>query len=225
MSALGGLACAGLVLAALSWSRVSGDSAPAADVYVVRQVVLPFDAPPPPQVSEPLSVVPFASPIQLEIAAAASPVHIQVAEIPLLAADLPPPVARPTVAARFDLANAAVRPMQDDSVMESRRVFDRRDVDQRPMVVHRVQPAISYVKVRNMGSPSTTMLLLVDTDGRVEEVRLLASSRDADFDQVMLATVREWRFSPAIRKGRKVRCWVQQAITVRVEQGSRFEAF
>jgi TonB family protein len=81
------------------------------------------------------------------------------------------------------------------------------------------------MKVRNMATPRTTMLLVVNIDGTVGDVRLLKSSQDGDFDEVIMATIREWRFSPAVRKGRKVRCWVEQAITVKVDQGSRFEAF
>ncbi len=225
LGALGGLACAGLIFGVLSLSRTADEGGPAPEVYAARQVVLPVDVPPPSSAPQPMNVAAFASPIQLEIAATVSPVHIQVPDVPLLAGEQLPPVARPTVAARFDLTRSAVRPVQDGGEAETRRIFDRSEVDQRPMVLQRVQPPISFVKVRNMATPRTTMLLVVNADGTVGEVRLLASSQDRDFDQIMMATIREWRFSPAVRKGRKVRCWVEQAVTVRVDQGSRFEAF
>ena len=225
LSALGGLTCAGLILGVLSLSCTTDEAGPEPEVYIARQVTLPADVPPPPSQPQPMNVVPFASPIQLEIAAAASPVHIQVPDVPLLAVERTPPAARAAVAARFDLARAAVRPLQENGEVEARRIFDRTDVDQRPMVLQRVQPPISYMKVRNMATPRTVMLLVVNVDGTVGDVRLLKSSQDGDFDEVIMATIREWRFSPAVRKGRKVRCWVEQAITVRVEQGSRFEAY
>ncbi len=172
LSALGGLGCAALILGALSLSRTTGEAGQDSEVYVARQVALPIDVPPPPSAPTPVTVVPFASPIQLEIAAAASPVHIQVPDIPLLPSEQTPPIARPTVAARFDLARSAVRPMQDSGEVENRHIFDRNEVDQRPMVLQRVQPPISYMKVRNMAKPRTTLLLVVNTDGTVGDVRL-----------------------------------------------------
>ncbi len=225
LSALGGLACAGLILGALSLSRTPGGGEPPPEIHVARQAVFPLDVPPPPSAPTPLVAVPFASPIQLEIAGSSSPVRLRVPEVPLLTADAPPPVARPSVVARFDLARSAVRPVQEDPELEQRRVFSRTDVDQRPMVLQRVNPVINYVKVRNMATPRVTMLLVVNIDGSVGEVRLVDSSQDREFDETIIAMIREWRFSPAVRKGRKVRCWVEQAVTVRVTGGSLFEAY
>ncbi len=223
--ALGGLVCAGLIFAVLSLSRTTGGDEPEPEIHVARQAAFVVDVPPPPSAPTPVTAVPFASPIQLEIAASTSPVHIRTLEIPLLATDAPPPVARPSVVARFDLAHAAVRPVQEDGELEKRRIFDRADVDQRPMVLQRVNPAINYVKVRNMATPRVTMLLVVNIDGTVGDVRLVDSSQDREFDETIIAMIHEWRFSPAVRKGRKVRCWVEQAVTVRVTSGSSFEAY
>jgi protein TonB len=224
LSALGGLACAGLILGALSLSLPTEGETPESEIHVARLAAFPIDVPPPPSTSTPVVAVPLASPIQLEIAASASAVRLRVPEVPLLAVDAPPPLARPSVMARFDLARSAVRPVQEDADLESRRVFDRRDVDQRPMVLQRVNPAINYTKVRNMDTPRVTVLLVVNIDGTVGDVRVMNSSQDQEFDETIMATIREWRFSPAVRKGRKVRCWVEQAISVRVTGGSVFEA-
>jgi TonB family protein len=50
------------------------------------------------------------------------------------------------------------------------------------------------------------------------------SSGEEDFDQTTIEAVREWQFSPAILKGRKVRCWVEQMVTVKVSDATPFEA-
>lgn len=224
-SVLGGLACVACILAALALTRAPGEAPPEAEVYVARQVALPLEPPPPLEAPSEVRLPSLVGPIRLEIAASASAVRIQVPDIQLPAGELPPPAARPTVAARFDLARSAMRPPQDNGDLEGRRVFSRNEVDQRPQVLQRVKPRVSYMKVRNMATPRTTMLLVVNTDGTVGDVRLLHSSRDEDFDGIMMDMIREWKFQPAVRKGRKVRCWVEQAVSVRLALGSTFEVY
>ena len=224
-AALAGLVCAGLILGALVLSRVSPEPEPEPETYVARQVTLPFDEPPPPSEQAPVDYASVASPIRLEIAAAASAVHIQIPDLPLPLGDRAPPAARAMVAARFDLARSATRPARDNGDPGARHIFSRPEVDQRPMVLQRVKPRVSFMKVRNMATPRTTMLLVVNIDGTVGDVRLLHGSQDDDFDRIIMDTIREWRFSPAVRKGRKVRCWVEQAVTVKVAQGSAFEVY
>jgi protein TonB len=219
-----GVACAAAIFGTLAFTRDPGEAAPEAEVFVARQVVLPIDAPPPPSEPAPLELASIASPIRLEIAASSSPVRIQVPEMPLFSTNPAPPAARQTVAARFDLAKSAVRPVVETGDLETRRVFDRGEVDQQPIVLQRVQPRITYGDALVVDTPRTTMLLIVNTDGSVGEVRIVQSARDEYFDRMMLEAIRGWRFSPAMRKGRKVRCWVQQAISIQLNTGSRFSA-
>lgn len=49
--------------------------------------------------------------------------------------------------------------------------------------------------------------ILVNTDGRVEDVRMVAGSGYAELDQAAQAAVRTWRFSPALQKGLPVAAW------------------
>lgn len=49
--------------------------------------------------------------------------------------------------------------------------------------------------------------ILVGIDGRVEDVRLAASSGYAELDQAAQSAVRSWRFSPALQKGLPVAAW------------------
>ena len=49
--------------------------------------------------------------------------------------------------------------------------------------------------------------ILVNTDGRVEDVRIVASSGYAELDQTAQRTVRSWRFSPALKNGSPIAAW------------------
>jgi TonB family protein len=92
------------------------------------------------------------------------------------------------------------------------------------MVVYRVTPKLSEKKVKAMTTPRVVLLLVVNTDGSVGDVRVMRSSGEEDFDQIMIEAIREWRFSPAILKGRKVRCWVEQMVSVKLSGATPFEA-
>jgi protein TonB len=223
--ALGGLACAGLILIALAFLRAPGESPPATEVNTARLVTLPYDEPPPPPREQARPEPgPIVGPMRLEIAPeAVSAVHIQVPDFPLLDAELPPPPARAVVAARFDPATSIARPMAVDDP-SAVRIFSRNEVDQRPMVVYRVAPKLSDKRVSKMATPRVVLLLVVNTDGSVGDVRVMQGSGEEDFDQTMIETIREWRFSPAILKGRKVRCWVEQKVSVKLSGATPFEA-
>jgi TonB family protein len=108
--------------------------------------------------------------------------------------------------------------------LSARRIFSRNEVDQEPMVVYRVTPKLNAKSVSKMTTPRVMLLLVVNTDGSVGEMRLMQGSGEEDFDQTIIDAVREWQFSPAILKGRKVRCWVEQKVTVKVSAASPFEA-
>jgi TonB family protein len=225
VSLLGGLASAGLILLGLSISSSEEIVAPDGEVFDAHQVVMPVEMPPPPtEEPEIVEMATLANPIRLEIAeSAASPVHITVPDLPALDVDQAPPVARPEIQARFDLARSAVRPVIDTGDLEAKRIFDRGQVDQPPMAIQRPTPKIGYKKAREVEPPRRTiMLLVVNTDGTVGDVRVVRSAKDAEFDAIMVAAIREWKFSPAIRKGKKVRCWVQQSIAVSLSAGSPF---
>jgi periplasmic protein TonB len=222
---LGGLVCAGLILIVLAFLRAPQETGPAAEVYTARLVTLPFDEPPPPPREQaPQEPGPIVGPIRLEIAPeAVSAVHILVPNLPLSDTEMPPPPARAVVAARFDIAKSVARPV-DSGDLTATRIFSRNEVDQPPLVVYRVTPKLSDRKVSKMATPRVGLLLVVNTDGSVGDVRVMRGSGDEDFDQIMIETIREWRFSPAILKGHKVRCWAEEMITVKLSGATPFEA-
>ena len=50
------------------------------------------------------------------------------------------------------------------------------------------------------------MLVSVNTQGTVSDIRVRTSSGYSDLDQSALTTVRRWRFRPAQREGMNVGC-------------------
>jgi protein TonB len=224
VNVLVGLACAFLILCVLALSRRTHEPAQEPETYVARQATALVEEPPPVKESTTSEVLPVLSPFSLEIMPSAdSPVRIQVPDTPLFEGSRTPPPARAVVATRFDLAKSAVKPPREDDIAE-KRIFSRHEVDQRPMVLHRVTPNLLGSQVSLLATPRVVFLVVVTPDGTVGEVRLLQSSQDEFFDKAMMDAIREWRFSPAIRKGRKVNCWVQQAITAKVSGNSPFES-
>lgn len=61
---------------------------------------------------------------------------------------------------------------------------------------------------RGKGWEGTVRLqILVNTAGRVEEVRIMSSSGYDELDQAARQAVQEWRFSPALQNGSPVAAW------------------
>jgi protein TonB len=60
------------------------------------------------------------------------------------------------------------------------------------------------------------VMLLVDEQGKVLQVRVLKSQPPGVFDAAVDKAVRTWSFRPAVHKGRPVRVWVKQRIRFRL---------
>jgi len=71
-------------------------------------------------------------------------------------------------------------------------------------------PPVYPVAARRRNLEGTVLLeVLVDRDGRAAQVRLLRGSGHAMLDRSALDSVRQWRFTPALRGGRPQEMWVQ----------------
>ncbi|HEY4611928.1 MAG TPA: energy transducer TonB [Bacteroidota bacterium] len=62
------------------------------------------------------------------------------------------------------------------------------------------------------------VLLHVLNDGSVENVRMLGSSGDKEWDAQALQSIRQWRFAPPRRDGAPVDLWFRQLIIVQVQE-------
>ncbi|MCP4914162.1 MAG: energy transducer TonB [Oligoflexia bacterium] len=85
-------------------------------------------------------------------------------------------------------------------------------VDQKPIVSFR--PQLEYPKrARTKGLEGYVLVnLLVNTNGQVENAKLLEDSPKGIFSDVAINNVKRWQFEPAQYKGKNVKIWVQQRI-------------
>jgi protein TonB len=88
---------------------------------------------------------------------------------------------------------------------EFQGAFSMSQIDQRPRVVHQV--AAGYpTELRSQGLEGTvTLIFIVDDTGRVVNPRVEKSSHTA-FEAPALDAVRQWKFEPAIKAGKRVSC-------------------
>jgi protein TonB len=89
-------------------------------------------------------------------------------------------------------------------------------VDRLPEVQYREPiPYPESAKEQNVQG-HVTVNILVNKSGDVEQVKLLDSQPEGVFDQVTLASVKTWSFSPAEYKGQFVSVWVKQKLKFQV---------
>ena len=86
-------------------------------------------------------------------------------------------------------------------------------VDVRPEIVRRVNARTSKAAA---GTPEMVVLrVLVSAAGSPATVQVLRGSKvDPDSDGAAVAAVKQWAFSPALKRGRPVDCWFNVAVPV-----------
>lgn len=188
----------------------------------LRAVALPPEPPPPRPLTEvprAESTVPFAG---LEVGASDSPVKIAVLP-PDLDALVPKTNAPPPAVIQSAQLITSFKP-KSEANFDFNRVFQPSEVDQRTTVLARPTPRWPLGTPSDLTTLRVIFLIVVNTHGAADSVRLLKSSGFAAFDEEVAAQIREeWVFSPAIKNGRKVRCLVQQSVVLTQTKGSPFE--
>lgn len=221
LSWIAGLAVTlGLFLAMSTFERTG---APAPVIEELRLVSLPVDlAPLPPRPAEPPPEEAEISPlVGIEAGASDSSLHIRALppdfESLLPRAPLPP--------RRLDALGrlpAGLKPRAAVDV-DVRRVYQQSEVDQLPKALVRAMPPVKKEHFGDAPSLRVVLLLTIDQQGRVENARVTTPSGSPVFDAIVLATVRkEWEFSPAIRRGKAVRCLAEQPFRINLPGGSPF---
>jgi TonB family protein len=194
--------------------------APPPDIADLRAGAIAELPPPPPEERREAETLPTLLP-GFEAAAAESPVRVAVPP-PDVAALLPPPAAAPPAVIQFGRLHSEFKPKLDTGEFKD-RIYQRSEVDQAPRVLNRVYPNVPPVVRDNAPVLRTTLLFTVEPNGELGNIRVAGSSGNEAFDQIIVETIQEWSFSPAVRRGRKVRCLVEQMFTVKWTGGSRFE--
>lgn len=98
-------------------------------------------------------------------------------------------------------------------VNEKNQIMDEASVDSPPKPVERVAPDEYPADARKRGIKGfVTMNLLIGASGEVERVKVLQAEPSGVFEEVALATIRKWRFEPAVYEQNPVRAWAKQTI-------------
>jgi TonB family protein len=225
MGALLGAGFTLLLFLGLAHIEQATPDTPAVEFNEARSVAFSLEAPPPPPPapSVPQSegpAVPAAGGLAIEAGDSSSPARLTLT--PRDIGGLLP--ARAVVAPVRALAQARYSDLKPklDIAPEFQRIYQQTEVDERPRVL---SESLFVPPVVRNGAKSlqATLLFVVDTSGTVASVRVLQSSGNVEFDKILSAAVREqWTFTPAIKRGKRVRCMVQRTITVKFT-GSPFE--
>ncbi len=209
----------------LSLSQHHNRAAPAADIEDLRAYALPPELPPPPPTTAQATGGDAAAPMPLATGLEASPsdsaVHLA-ASPPQV--ELPPLPA--TVPAEIAISNSypAAKPSAAISISEQ-QIYQQAEVDQLPRATKQsIQFIPRALRVNLPAQIRIVFILLLEKDGHASSARVVKSSGVPALDELIARSVREdWEFSPAIRRGKAVRCFVQQSYLIKFEAGSPLE--
>jgi TonB family protein len=82
------------------------------------------------------------------------------------------------------------------------------DVDKAPVVVSKPAPIISSSMRTNMAANQTVLFsILINQNGDVETARLLQKSNNAQLNMALIAAIKTWKYTPAIKNGVRVKVW------------------
>ncbi|MCF3650664.1 energy transducer TonB [Synoicihabitans lomoniglobus] len=183
---------------------------PAPPIQDLRTVVLEEPPPPPPEIAtkEP----PPPTVLDLEPLPSDNIIKISVAP---LTYEIPLPEANPELEISLD----AFRPDAVDRDDNPNHVFQFREVDQRPVIIHRKKPDVPYSLLREVKDPRVVVSMVVTRGGGARDISLVQSSGNNSLDKIVVEALSEWRFRPAIRNGATVNCLVIQSIVIKPPRG------
>lgn len=196
----------------LGIARFQGTHAkPPSDIEDVRMASI-FVEPPPPSLSQAQETPEVTAPVTgIEIAASESPTKLAVVPPDLdkiiPRTDLPP---RATI--QFNQLLTDLKPKAGLSA-EYKHIYQQSEVDQVPRALVKTIARVTKRMRDGAEQLRVTLILVIETDGSISSIRVLKASGNAKFDDAVLNCVSgEWEFSPAVRRGKKVRCMVQQLV-------------
>lgn len=190
----------------------------------LETVTLAMPPPPPPPKAEerPVAAPEPTDVIALGFAEEPSASPVKIAPSPPNFEELLPMMQTPTqIVAGTTNLESSFKPTLALTFDEN-RIYQKSEVDKPPFPVSRVEPSVPASVLGENRRRSAIVLFVVDTRGVVGSIRVLRPSGNSDFDEIIAKTIGEWTFSPAIKKGKVVRCMVQQQITVQMEQRDVF---
>jgi len=117
---------------------------------------------------------------------------------------------------QFNEANFAEFEDSDLLGSNSNGPMDKSSVDTPPKVIKR-SPIVYPELARKQGvSGYVSMNVLINENGRVDDVQILQSEPAEVFDLMADSTIRQWQFEPATYNGKKVQVWAAQKIVFKL---------
>ena len=131
---------------------------------------------------------------------------VEATPAPLAATPVAAPAVTPLAA---DLADRVARPAGP--------AFEVTQVDSRPRVEASVTPRVADLGREGPLNDVVILRVLVSPAGRTSDVQVLRRSKvDSTIDAAAISAVRQWRFSPARKRGEAVSCWFSVGVPVTV---------
>ncbi|HEU4436940.1 MAG TPA: TonB family protein, partial [candidate division Zixibacteria bacterium] len=90
------------------------------------------------------------------------------------------------------------------------------EVDEEPAIIKQVKPQYPPIAYSNKIEGQVVVAILVDTDGKVLDTKVVKSSNEI-FNEEAVAAVKQWSFKPAIYNKKPVKFWYNTPIVFRLE--------
>lgn len=211
-----------LLFLGLARVESSGPAEAVPELAELRAVTMPLELPPPPKIAEPLAEPTEISPLSgIEPGPSDSPIHLAVPPENFAIArpaDIPP-----KALVNLTRLHSELKPRAEIDV-DFQHVYQVSEVDQPPRATYRAVPVIPMEYFGKAKKLHVAILVVINPNGQASNPRVAESSGNPQFDALVAQTiVDDWEFSPAIRRGKPVKCLVQQPFTVMLPGGSVFE--
>ena len=89
-------------------------------------------------------------------------------------------------------------------------------VDEGPVLIQRVEPKYPPISYVHQNKGVVVLVLLVDTDGRVKDQKILRASNFSFIGHAVRA-VKQWVFKPAVLNGNPVKFWFTDSLDFRAK--------
>lgn len=206
-----GLGTSLLILVVLAHVQRTDVIEPPALIADLQTVVLDEPPPPPPEIAarEP----PPPTVLDLEPLPSDNAVKVQVAALTF---EVPLPEATPLLTINL----ADFKPDLEAGENDPDHIFQYRDVDQRPVIIHRVKPDIPNALIRKVKDPRVVVSMVVTRAGVCRNINPVHSSGNRELDKLVMEALAQWRFRPAIKNGNAVNCMVIQSIVIKAPRNT-----
>jgi protein TonB len=138
---------------------------------------------------------------------------------PLVAAEPTPSPPPETFGSVYEVTiprpRATNAPSQDESPPYDLRRVDQKDVTA-PVLVSRIEPAYPEIARRGRAEGQVVVEAVISDRGEVQDARVVHSTTMPILNEEALRAVRQWRYRPALYRGRPVRVYVTVTVTFRL---------